>query len=1038
MSTTYYVAVRHGGTLGTTASPDLYTIRRRSGRYRPSIGGIGVATKSIVVPLRKGWDSLLTYDAIVKNGDRPGIFVGRRELLEPLVATIADRDKRGTVLVSGHRGTGKTTLVIEALRQARRALARDSRRGLLPIVLNVSEVATSLHGGGAAGQLDIDPKRLLVSLLRAFRQRRDLIDEAEEARRDQIDALYLKATAAEFRALDSTGATRTETLARSSGASVRIDEAFKGLLAPAGILGASILGASASNTLSGDLVRGGLAVLALAAAGFGLHYSTKRSRDSKTERAELLSIAHDNSLQQLENDLKDLLQALHADGWRTVVVLEELDKLNDQGKELESIVRYFKNLFTQAPALFVFVTDKYYYDHIERGIRAGRRNRTYATSHTFYTYRVFVDRPTTAECLEFMTTAFRDEEHKAIVRTIHAGDNTRVALESYNYRKSSEARVPLLSLFVRVLLLQSSNHLFDLKALLQRYVRPSGGVDALHVDDETFPPEERTLAKFQDLVEEKFRTYQRRAGRAYANEVLRSCLYGVFFGVGEVRSRPVSELLPQQEAGSGPDVADGEPLDSDEMLRVRQAVASLLDDLVRGKALKLLPANSPGDTSAHVQWLPRPAEAFQLVQGLQSHEIDLVARYSASRTKMQKLWTLVPPDARLTDELRVFDATLARRIRELEDFDTAITIDAAESEAIQTSRRMQEIVARLQVEFSRVACEAHGLDFESAPVGSFEPGSGIRMLRTRDGDLREGTSIRGGTVLLVQGTRDDMFGAVQHFLEKASCHRRAIVHVVDEAFVSEEARSQLVRQWVANTSATPASPDAPHAGGRKTPIQRRVTPVSLTDLGTLEGDVGPNQLARHLLVATLWAARPGTGAVPMPDSDSPLAKSVALWLSLGSDDAVRVIDPDIDDVVRRNFAVRMLIWAFHPRIAWVLPIRDVDFFLNPVAARETTLDDLISVVDGLVPGGSSEQVRRRAMRLAELLLASPQPGGETGVVLLDQPIGDLSEYARYLLKGGNVVANGVRDDRAFVRSDPAANGVGLLRVDVGEAAASLR
>ena len=67
----------------------------------------------------------------------------------------------------------------------------------------------------------------------------------------------------------------------------------------------------------------------------------------------------DNSLQQIESDLKDILSKLKEKKFRTIIVLEELDKIDDnRGQQLDAVIRYFKNLFTQAPALFFFLTDK--------------------------------------------------------------------------------------------------------------------------------------------------------------------------------------------------------------------------------------------------------------------------------------------------------------------------------------------------------------------------------------------------------------------------------------------------------------------------------------------------------------------------------------------------------------------------------------------------------------------------------------------------------------------------------------------------------
>ena len=81
---------------------------------------------------------------------------------------------------------------------------------------------------------------------------------------------------------------------------------------------------------------GGLAVASWTA-------SRKLSDVAKQERTEAVSVKFDNSLQQLEGDLKELLVRLYAAQRRTVVVLEELDKIQDEdGKQLDSVIRYFK------------------------------------------------------------------------------------------------------------------------------------------------------------------------------------------------------------------------------------------------------------------------------------------------------------------------------------------------------------------------------------------------------------------------------------------------------------------------------------------------------------------------------------------------------------------------------------------------------------------------------------------------------------------------------------------------------------------------
>ncbi len=102
----------------------------------------------ITVELIPGWDAALTYDVLGADDGGP-VFVGREDLLGPLVNAIGQPDRRGTYLVSGYRGAGKTSLAIEAARRAKPKLASCDHR-LLPLVLNVSEVSASLETADAA------------------------------------------------------------------------------------------------------------------------------------------------------------------------------------------------------------------------------------------------------------------------------------------------------------------------------------------------------------------------------------------------------------------------------------------------------------------------------------------------------------------------------------------------------------------------------------------------------------------------------------------------------------------------------------------------------------------------------------------------------------------------------------------------------------------------------------------------------------------------------------------------------------------------
>ena len=160
------------------------------------------------IRIRSDWDAALTYDSLYEESENRPVFVGREVLIAPLVVEITEPNKRGTYLISGYRGTGKTTLLIEALSRAKKQLAASNIR-LFPLVLNVSEVSASL-GNSAADtplRLDIDPRRILIALIRTIRdgiQRLPSSDKSLEELAQTVDYVYQKATAARFSSLGKT------------------------------------------------------------------------------------------------------------------------------------------------------------------------------------------------------------------------------------------------------------------------------------------------------------------------------------------------------------------------------------------------------------------------------------------------------------------------------------------------------------------------------------------------------------------------------------------------------------------------------------------------------------------------------------------------------------------------------------------------------------------------------------------------------------------------------------------------------------------
>ena len=150
----------------------------------------------------------------------------------------------------------------------------------------------------------------------------------------------------------------------------------------------------------------------------------------------------------------------------------ELDKVKDgAGAQLDAVIRYFKNLFTQAPALFFFLTDKDYFDLVSKRIAEGRAERSYAVEHTFFTHRIFVTRPSFAECLDYFRQVFEEPTDKQAVENV---------LEVSDARSRSSRDMTGLEQFLRCQLFACNNHLFGSRRDGRSYGRPGSAFRHAH------------------------------------------------------------------------------------------------------------------------------------------------------------------------------------------------------------------------------------------------------------------------------------------------------------------------------------------------------------------------------------------------------------------------------------------------------------------------------------------------------------------------------------------------------------------------------
>lgn len=852
-----------------TSRGETATVHERHAGVPPGSGSAGRVT----IPLTDNWDASLSYD-LLEHDARPesAIFVGRDELLGPIVDAIGRPDRRGTYLVSGYRGAGKTTLVIEAARRAREKLEGE-RWKLLPIVLNVSEVSASLSDAAEAeaAPLQIDARRLLTALLRALRNklhdlqraghldggREDVAGEVERVlgkaavgnalaslvrasrnggRRPttsngtellelaaKIDAAYKKAAASQYSETSRQGVESTLRKTVESKLSLDAPNVLKLAAGLAAIGAAAIEGWFLFWPGGGAVHALALALAGAAVVSFGA--SRTMSSSTATNESSAIELVTDNSIHQLENDLKDIFAQLKGRKLRTVVVLEELDKVDDaEGRQLDAVIRYFKNLFTQAPALFFFLTDKQYYDLIASKIEDARSRRTYSVEHTFFTHRVFVNRPSAADCLEYLRTVAVEPADKDAIAAISAADADRVRdLESMDARER----------LFRVILFRAQDHLFDLKNELRRYVRVDNGAPRIEFDDESLPPNEQATAAFQFLLEQNARAHGFRGGGEYANEVLRNCLFSVFARPEPGEPRSLADFHPLQGE-------DGDQLSPNEERRIRDAIAALVEDLERGGAVERDPAQ------ATITWFENAAVRFKPTAVPQPQEKDLSENLQRHASA---LWALADGGP-----LRTVDpsgaasglvAELNERLGEIGRTRTPLAVEEATA-----------IASRIEAESTRVlgaAFEEHRLRLterlgrELVPVETAGSGTAWELTGLAPDALED-------HVLLVYGTDERIRQFVRAFVAGHTGSRYAIVNVVavaSDAQLDGE-RLRLVQDWKSLLG-----PDvAASAAFGVVSLHEGLTPRDVDARWT-------EATADELLLAQLWVEKPALrGANP--------------------------------------------------------------------------------------------------------------------------------------------------------------------------------
>lgn len=343
----------------------------------------------MTILLKKDWDI-----NIAPPNKKPSIghFAGRKEEVSQLTNEVLRRNS-GAILISGHRGVGKTSLVYKALRKA-----QEQDKSITIILMNAAQL--EVDEDKPAGSTDkINPKKIIENLIRRLYSVAAVENIGAEK---EIETLYKKAVSKEVE--------RKELLEQSNNIEweaekeknyqFKVDEINKKtfitmvswtLAVAYQIGGVQIFGGSVIDKV--------LPLILAFPLPYAINYFYSSSENIKETKKHSQGVAEiykfDNAIGNLEYDLELVHSKLAANKRKLIYLIDELDKLTlNQVKE---VLKYFKNLFTLSEAIFVFIGGEDLFT-LGGNERLGNRDKEY----TYFTSRYYLSRPRWQDLNEYI------------------------------------------------------------------------------------------------------------------------------------------------------------------------------------------------------------------------------------------------------------------------------------------------------------------------------------------------------------------------------------------------------------------------------------------------------------------------------------------------------------------------------------------------------------------------------------------------------------------------------------------------------------
>jgi Cdc6-like AAA superfamily ATPase len=337
----------------------------------------------ITISLVKDWDSPPSLPHL----NQTGRFVGREKEISA-IGNFIDRRDSSTVLLTGHRGVGKTSIVRALLRKV--GEQKKANVIVMPVYIT-GPLLTDAKGDSISSMhfLRIVSTRLYNS---------SLLKKLDKDLSALIEANYKKATASEFKATEDQSDEQISNSSKVVESILKFTIPELGKFFMAGAIGClGFFGFQQTDLPSWG--KAGLSFLSLISPWVAATYWRSSHTISTTERRKSESASerynYDNSAINIEYDLERIHEHLYANGIKLVYVFDELDKV--PSRTVSDLISEFKNFFTLGFANYLFVTGD---DFLEKVPKYGDRKRN--IDYTLYNVHFHISRPSILEIERFL------------------------------------------------------------------------------------------------------------------------------------------------------------------------------------------------------------------------------------------------------------------------------------------------------------------------------------------------------------------------------------------------------------------------------------------------------------------------------------------------------------------------------------------------------------------------------------------------------------------------------------------------------------